>query len=148
MRNSILLIRKHGQKKFELVSGPDSEFRKALDQYKEFARNSSHEEIAEVQFWEGDSGYSRGRVFQTKAQLAERDKAHKAAVESANKIESERIAASKKKESEDKAKAEAAAKQAQKTPRQQREEILAAKAKKLALPESKQEPKNKSSLNR
>ena len=107
MRTVIILARKHGSKKFELVSGPEIPAAEALAAYKDCCRSNVHPEYAEVELWESSAARMRSRDLmhpkEAKAK-AERDK--KAAAEAeAKKKAAEKAEADKAKASTDAPKA-------------------------------------------
>ena len=76
MRTSIIIARKHGTKKFELLSGPETPF----VEHKQFLRDTLsesatvHERFAEIHHWESHGGGNRVLRFKTAKDQKEMDR--------------------------------------------------------------------------
>ena len=64
MRTAIILVREHGKKVFEMVSGPEAAFaQQNADMREILAHPGTHEHFAEVQYWTSDGGLQRTVKF-------------------------------------------------------------------------------------
>lgn len=61
MRTVIILARKHGAKQMELLSGPEVPAHEQKAKYKEFCRLDVHPELATVQLWDSNEGFTKER---------------------------------------------------------------------------------------
>jgi hypothetical protein len=68
MRTAITVGRKHGGKKLEIISGPETPIREQLDAFKDEVRSGeSHESLEYIELWISDSGRAKKRKFITPA---------------------------------------------------------------------------------
>jgi hypothetical protein len=76
MRTSIIIARKHGAKKFEMLSGPET----PLGEHKQFIRDTlaesatTHEKFAEIHHYESHNGGTRILRFKTPKEQKELDR--------------------------------------------------------------------------
>jgi hypothetical protein len=103
MRTAIILGRKHGGKKLELVSGPDVPIVKQLETFKDHARAGDvNKDFEYLELWTSDGGRTKKRSFDSEATA-------KAKAEAQAKREAQAKEAAAKAKADEEAKAKAAA---------------------------------------
>jgi hypothetical protein len=104
MRTAIIIGRKHGQKSLVLVSGPEVPIVEQKELFKDFQRDSVHDDFEYVELWTSDAGCVKDRKL-----ISPKVAAAKAKAEAEAKAKAEAEAKAKQK-AEAKAKADADAK--------------------------------------